>query len=181
MPHCKQGSRKVLEQKFSGKRRNRRSRLTGEHLQPVARRSRFDDVILRSERDERSLFFLSVVFQQKRISVKAQRFFIPLRYIQNDNLAALGRDDGMGRERKRISVKAQRFFTFRIVRKIKYYILKIKRLKSLDFPLKQCQSHVYVLLSVIGAALQPAVFCNGFQAKAFPAFIICPCPIQKSA
>ena len=42
----RKGSRKILEQKFSGKRRNRRTRLTGEHLQPVARQSRFDDVIL---------------------------------------------------------------------------------------------------------------------------------------
>jgi len=62
-------------------------------------------VILRSERDERSLFFLSVVFQQKRISAKAQRFFIPLRFIQNDNLATLGRDDGMGEKEKESPLK----------------------------------------------------------------------------
>ncbi|MBQ7163793.1 MAG: hypothetical protein IJR61_00515 [Clostridia bacterium] len=41
-----------MEQKFSGKRRNRRTRLTGEHLQPVARQSRFDEG-KRSNRFER--------------------------------------------------------------------------------------------------------------------------------
>ena len=66
----KQGSRGDFEKISEGKRRNRFERrkaktcnlprsLSSFDEQPVARQSRFDDVILRSERDERSLFFLS--------------------------------------------------------------------------------------------------------------------------
>jgi len=37
-----------LKKLSAGKRRNRRSRLAGEHLQPVARQSRFDEGVLHS-------------------------------------------------------------------------------------------------------------------------------------
>ena len=66
----------------------------------------FNTVILRSERDERSLFFLSAPLhrhfdrsrkvemtvwskEEKSISAKTQRFFIPLRFIQNDKMGFL--------------------------------------------------------------------------------------------